>query len=242
MSLSHALQLRGNSIGDVWLGSDRSTALAKKQAANLTTEILPIFYPKGGVFFLEGQPATGIFLLRAGRAKESMGSNKGKTAISRVLGPGSILGLMAVLTGAPQECTVETLEPTHADYLRKAAFLDLLKNSRHLSQIVTKQLVYTCKETYAGIRCLGVSASASERLVRLLLHWAELPLANQVEHEWGVRIRVTLTHEEIGQFVGTTRETATRILGDLRKKKWLSMKGSSWTLTNLEALRRLAGV
>jgi CRP/FNR family transcriptional regulator len=171
-----------------------------------------------------------------------MVSKKGKTAIARVLGPGSILGLLAVLTGAPQECTVETLEPTHADYLRKGVFLDLLKNSRHLAHVVTNQLVHTCNETYAEIRSLGVSGSTSEKLARLLLRWAELPLTKQGEHVRGLRIRVTLTHEEIGQFVGSTRETVTRILSDLRKKQWLIINGSTWTLANLEAIRRSAGV
>jgi len=204
--------------------------------------IVPIFYPKGGMFFLEGQAATGVFFLRTGRAKESMVSKKGKTVIVRVLGPGVILGLSAVLTGAPHECTVETLEPTYADYMSKAPFLHLLKMSRELSQMVASQLIRKCKEAYTGIRSLGVSDSVSERLARLLLQWAECPLTNQIRDTVGVQIRVTLTQAEIGQFVGSTRETMTRILGEFRKKKWITTNGSIWTITNEDALRQLAAV
>lgn len=242
MHFTGALQPRGNSLHSDYFKSDISAGLAKQRAAALVAGILPVFYPKGGMLFFEGQAATGVFILRTGRAKESMVSSKGKTAIVRVVGPGVILGLSAVLTGAPHECTVETLEPTHADYLRKAAFLHLLKISRELSQMVASQLIRDCKEAYAGIRCLGVSASVSERLARLLLQWAECPLTNQNPNTAGARIRVTLTHEEIGQFVGSTRETTSRILGELRKKKWITTNGNIWTITNEDAIRKLAAV
>jgi len=53
---------------------------------------------------------------------------------------------------------------------------------------------------------------------------------------------VTLTQEEIGQSVGTTRETTARILAEFRQKKWIMTEGSVWTLTNTKALRELAEV
>jgi CRP/FNR family transcriptional regulator, cyclic AMP receptor protein len=235
-----ALQPRGNSLDGDYFESAISAGLAKQHSAELVAGILPVFYPKGGMFFLEGQAATGIFFLRTGRAKESMVSSRGKTVIVRVAGPGVILGLSAVLTGAPHECTAETLEPTHADYVGKGPFLHSLKISRQLSQMVASQLIRVCKDAYAGTRCLGVSGSVSEKIARLLLQWAECPLANQNGDQVGVRIRVTMTQEEIGQIVGTTRESITRILGVLRKKKWITTNGSIWTLTNEDAIRRMA--
>jgi CRP/FNR family transcriptional regulator len=239
---SSSLQLRRNPLNLDWLEGDRSAALAESHASELATEFLPVFYPKGGVFFLEGQTAAGVFFLRSGSAKESMVSSAGKTAIVRVVGPGEILGLAAVLTSAPHGCAIETLEPTHADYLPKTVFLHLLKISHELSQMVASQLIRNCREAYAGIRCLGVSGSVPEKLARLLLQWAECPLSNKNQNGEGVRIRVTMTHEEIGQCVGSTRETMTRILGDLRKKKWITTKGDIWTISDEEALRQLAAV
>jgi CRP/FNR family transcriptional regulator, cyclic AMP receptor protein len=242
MRFSRALQLRGNSFDADCFASEISTGLSRRDSVELTRGILPVFYPKGGMFFLEGQSATGVFLLRTGRAKESMVSNKGKTAIVRVVGPGEILGLSAVLTGAAHESTVETLEPTHCDFVRKRLFLHVLKTSGQLGQMVASQLTRNCTEAYAAIRCLGVSGSVPERLARLLLHWAECPLANENRDAVAVRIRVTLTREEIGQFVGTTRETTSRILGEFREKKWISMNGCIWTIADEGAVRRLAAV
>ena len=237
-----ALQLCPNSSELDCFASEISAEMTKRESLELAAAILPVFYPKGGMFFLEGQPITGFFFLRAGRAKESMVSNNGRTAIVRVAGPGDILGLSAVLAGTVHESSAETLEPTHADFLRRAPFLHVLKTSSQLAQIVASQLSRNCKEAYDSIRCLGLSASVPERVARLILYWSERPMANGNPHTVGTRIRVTLTHEEISQFIGSTRETTSRVLAGLRQKKWITTQGSIWTIINKDALRRLAAV
>src|SRR5579871_6782270 len=235
MHCSGALRLLANSVDGNYPKSSTSVELAIRDRIELDKEILPVFYPKGGTFFLQGQPARGVFLLRTGQTKESIVSYNGRTAIVRVAGPGVMLGLSAVLTGAPHESTVETLEPTHADFVRRNFFLRLLEKSPQLSHVVTSQLSNSCTEAYATIRYVSFCGSVAEKVARLLLHWAECPLSNRPGNTAGVRIRVTLTHEEIGQLVGITRESMTRSLGKLREKKWVITNGSIWTITNMEA-------
>jgi CRP/FNR family transcriptional regulator len=203
---------------------------------------LPVFFPKGGMFFLEGQYATGVFFLRRGTAKESMVSSTGRIAIIRVVGPGAILGVAAILTGTPHDSTVETLEPCHADFLARTQFLDLLKTSSHLGKTVASQLNRDCKDAYASVRCLGLSGSVSGRLARLILRWAEYPIANDDKNAATIRIRVILTREEIGQSMGTTRETTSRILAEFQEKRWITMKGSVWTISNEGAMRHEAAL
>ncbi|MGB9123016.1 MAG: Crp/Fnr family transcriptional regulator [Candidatus Angelobacter sp.] len=215
---------------------------AKQDIMETEAGYLPVSFPKGGLLFLEGQSATGIFLLRLGTAKESMVSSTGRVAILRVVGPGVILGVAAVLTGTPHESTVETLEPCHADFLAKTLFLDLLKTSSHLGKTVASQLNRDCKDAYASVRCLGLSESVSGRLARLILHWAEYPMADEDKKAAKIRIRVILTREEIGQSMGTTRETVSRMLGEFQEKRWINMKGSVWTITNQDAIRHEAAL
>jgi CRP/FNR family transcriptional regulator len=221
---------------------DAPEGLAKQDIMELEAGSLPVFFPKGGMFFLEGQSATGIFLLRFGTAKESMVSSTGRIAIIRVVGPGVILGVAAVLTGTLHESTVETLEPCHADFLAKAQFLDLLKTSSHMGKTVSGQLNRDCKDAYASVRCLGLSGSVSGRLARLILRWAEYPMVNDDRNAANIRIRVILTREELGQFMGTTRETASRILGEFQEKRWITVKGSVWTISNEGAMRHEAAL
>jgi CRP-like cAMP-binding protein len=225
-----------------WLVGETQKGLAEQDIIVPEAGSLPVFFPKGGMFFLEGQSATGIFLLRAGTAKESMVSSAGRVAIIRVVGPGVVLGVAAVLTGTPHQSTVETLEPCHADFLAKTQFLDLLKTSSHLGKTVASQLNRDCKDAYASVRCLGLSGSMSGRLARLILHWAEYPMANEDKNAAKIRIRVILTREEIGQSIGSTRETASRVLGEFQEKQWITMNGDIWTISNEGAMRHEAAL
>lgn len=215
MPAKGALHLRRTSPGGERLMSEAPEGLAERDSMELEAGSLRVFFPKGGMFFLEGQSATGIFLLRGGTAKESMVSSTGRIAIIRVVGSGVILGLAAVLTGTPHESTVEALEPCQGDFLAKTLFLDLLKTSSHLGKTVANQLNRDCKDAYAAVRCLGLSGSVSGRLARLILHWSECPMANEDKNAAKIRIRVILTREEIGQSMGTTRETVSRMLGGI---------------------------
>jgi CRP/FNR family transcriptional regulator len=242
MKVNNALQFRQDSSVGKWFERDASDQLVKLDHGKLEAQARPLFFPKGGTFFLEGQPAAGIFLLCTGRAKESIISSSGRTAIVRVVGPGVILGLAAVLTGTPHESTVEMLEPSHADFLAKIPFLQLLKTSGRLGHIVTMQLIRDRKEAYASIRCRSLSRTVSERFARLVLHWAECPLASQSKYTAKAQIRVTLTHEEIAQAMGTTRETTSRTLREFREKQWITINGSIWTISNEGAIRHLAAL
>jgi CRP/FNR family transcriptional regulator, cyclic AMP receptor protein len=242
MSVNGVPQVGWNSSPGEWFQQTGvSGGRAKPDSAEFVVGSLPVFLAKGSVFFLEGESATGIFYLRTGRAKELLGSYSGRTAIVRVVGPGDILGLPSVLTSAPNESTIEALEPCRADFLGKAAFLQLLKTSGQLGQVVASQLSRDCQEAYASLRCLALSCSASGRLARLVLHWAECPLAHDAQNA-KVRILVSLNHSEIAQSMGTTRETTSRTLREFREKRWITTKGSVWTIMNEDAIRHVAAL
>jgi len=242
MAANDAIHLPRNSSNGEWIEGDAADGPAKRNRMELEARSLPVFFYKGRVVLLEGQRATGVFLLRGGTAKESMISRSGRIAIIRVVGPGVILGLSAVLGGTPHESTVETLEPCYADFLEKTMFLHLLKTSSHLGSTVAGQLNRDCKDAYASVRCLGLSGYVSGRLARLILHWAEYPMANEDKNTAQIRIRVILTREEIGQSIGTTRETASRVLGEFHEKRWIEMNGEVWTISNEDAMRQEAAL
>jgi len=85
------------------------------------------------------------------------------------------------------------------------------------------------------MRTIGLSHSASEKLARFLLEWS----ANCPEENGQVRIKMTLTHEEIAQMIGSSRETVTRLLADFRRKQLVQVVGSTLILrskADLEAI------
>jgi CRP/FNR family cyclic AMP-dependent transcriptional regulator len=196
-------------------------------------------YPKGALLCLEGQPPRGVFVLCTGKAKLSTTSSEGKSMILRIAEPAEVLGLTAVMSGTPYEATVETLEPSQANFVSQTEFLRFLQEYPDVGLRVAKQLTHNCKCAYGEIRSLGLSNSVPEKLAKLILQWAEHPLELPSKKTHETAIRVTLTQEEIAQLTGTSRETVSRVLGSFRKKGWLRVTGATWTVVNRQALKNL---
>ena len=103
---------------------------------------------------------------------------------------------------------------------------------------VAHQLTHNCHCAYQEIRLIGLSNSVPEKLAKLILGWSEHPLVLNSTKPEEVPIRVTLTEEEIAQFLGTSRETVSRTLGDFKRKGVLRMKGATWWI-NKTALENM---
>ena len=85
------------------------------------------------------------------------------------------------------------------------------------------------------MRTIGLSHSAGEKLARFLPEWA----ANYPEEKGQIRLKLTLTHEEIAQMIGSSRETVTRLLADFRRKQLLQVMGSTLIIKNKAALQSI---
>jgi CRP/FNR family transcriptional regulator, cyclic AMP receptor protein len=193
-------------------------------------------YPKGATLFVEGQEGRGVFILCNGRVKLSTSSVDGKTLIVRIAEPGELLGLPATITGKPYELTAEVVEPSQANFVSRTDFLNFLRAHGDVSLRVAQQLSETYHAAVAEMRSIGLSHSAAQKLARFLLDWC-------VAHGDGkgeIRAKLTLTHEEIAQMIGASRETVTRLFSDFKKKQLLQIKGSTLILQNKPALDLLA--
>ncbi len=189
-------------------------------------------YPEGAVLFVEGQLPRGIYMLCKGRVKLSMTSSDGKALILRIAVPGDVLGMNATISSKPYKATAEALEPCQINFVRREDFLRFLREHGEASIRSAQQLSNSYDAACEQIRSLGLSHSAPQKLARLLLGWA----AKGQETKQGVRVRLTLTHEEIGQVIGTSRETVTRTLGEFKSKQLATLQGSTLVIQNKAAL------
>ena len=192
-------------------------------------------YPKDATLFVEGQPARGVFILCSGRVKLSTSSADGKTLILRISEPGEVLGLPATITGTCYELTADVIEPGQANFIPRNDFLNFLRDNGEAALRVAQQLGETYHAAISEMRTIGLSHSAGEKLARFLLEWA----SNYPEDKGQVRIKLTLTHEEIAQMMGSSRETVTRLLADFRKKQLLQVMGSTLVIKNKSALESI---
>lgn len=185
--------------------------------------ISPASYPRAATLFVEGQTPRGVFVLCNGRVKLSTTSTDGKSLIVRIAEPGEVLGLPATVTGKPYELTAEVIEPVQANFISRQDFLAFLSEHGEASLRVAQQLGEIYHAAIAGMRTIGLSHSAAEKLARFLL---EL-IASRGDEKGEIRATLTLTHEEIVQVIGTSRETVTRLFADFKRKQFVQVKGST---------------
>jgi len=189
-------------------------------------------YPKGSLLFVEGEQPRGVFVLCSGRAKLTMSSSEGKRLIAKIAEPGEIIGVSSSILGTPYEVTAETVEPSQVNFIRRDDFLNFLASSSDACMNAAQSLSAEHHSAQQGVRNLGLSQTTTEKLAKLILHWTE----TGEETPKGIRLKVLLTHEEIGQMIGSTRETVTRLLSDFRRRKYIDIKGSTVFVMNAGAL------
>jgi CRP/FNR family cyclic AMP-dependent transcriptional regulator len=193
-------------------------------------------YPKSAMLFIEGQQPRGVFVLCAGKVKLSTSSKEGKTIITKLSDAGDVLGLNATISNRPYEVTAEMVEPGQANFIARDAFLHFLREHGEVAVRVAEQLSRNYYTAYEEIRTLGLAASPAEKFAKLLLSWT----ADSKEGTNGSQqLRLTLTHEEIAEMIGTTRETVSRLFSEFKKKQLLQVKGATLTIRNKPALQRI---
>jgi CRP/FNR family transcriptional regulator, cyclic AMP receptor protein len=134
-------------------------------------------------------------------AELSTSSADAKTLILRISEPGEVLGLPATVTGKSYELTADIIEPAQANFIARNDFLNFLRDNGEAALRVAQQPGETYHLAISEMLTIGLSHSASEKLARFLLEWA----ANCPEEKGQVRIKMTLTHEEIAQMIGSSR-------------------------------------
>ncbi len=202
---------------------------------DLHQHLTPGSYPRAAQLCLEDYPAEGVFAISAGKVKEYVTSKQGKMIIVRIAKPGDIIGLEAILGGTAYGTSAETIEPVKAYFITRRDLLGALRCDEEFRLIVARQLSDGCRCAYKGIRRIALVPSVAARVAHFLIDWAQDSFAL----DGRPCLRINLTHEEIGQVIGASRETVSRIVSSFRRKGWIRVKGIQWTIENPESLTAL---
>jgi CRP/FNR family transcriptional regulator, cyclic AMP receptor protein len=191
-------------------------------------------YPKSTMLFIEGQEPRGVFVLCTGKAKLTTASAEGKTIITKISEPGDVLGLNATISNRPYEVTAEMIEPGQANFIMRDAFLHFLREHGEVALRVAEQLSHNYYTAYEEIRMLGLTNSPAEKFAKLLLGWS-----NAAGSSDSLQLKLTLTHEEIAEMIGTTRETVSRLFSEFKKKQLVQLKGATLVIRDKSALEQM---
>lgn len=215
-----------------WFCSLGSSVLADLELATSTISL-----PTQAALFTQGEDARCLYLICGGYLKLTAGRADDRHMIVRVAGPGSMLGLYAVLSHGVYEVTAESLTPAQLRPVERERFLSFLRNHKE-AQLRAVQCI--CQEYRFALQdaCrIALAETVAARLARLLLELAH-QIGEHTEHG-EFRFPLLLTHEEMASMTCTTRETVTRTLGQFRKDGWISIEDSIVTVHNPDRLQGL---
>jgi CRP/FNR family cyclic AMP-dependent transcriptional regulator len=192
--------------------------------------------PRGAKVFHEDEPSNGVFVICTGQVKLSCTSKEGRTLILKIAMPGDVLGLGAVISGSRYEVTAETIERTEIKSIRRDDFLSFIGKHGEASLHAAKALSEEYKAAFFDARRLALSGSAAGRLASVLLDWGKAASCGKSE----MRFTMALTHEELANLVGSSRETVTRMLGRFKREKLIQMRGTSLLILAPDRLEQLS--
>ena len=213
-------------------------SLGSAVLADLELATGAISLPAQAPLFTEGEDARWLYVICSGFLKLTAGRLADRPMIVRVAGPGSLLGLYAILSHGIYEVSAQTLTGAQLRPVERDRFLAFLRVHKE-AQLRAVQCI--CQEYRFALQdaCrISLAETVAGRLGRLLLE-----LGHQIgEHGDGdgLRFPLLLTHEEMASMACTTRETVTRTLGQFRKDGWISIEESVVTLSRPEQLAALA--
>ncbi len=193
--------------------------------------------PKHAKLLEEGQLPEGIFVLLHGSVKLFVSLKGGKTLILRVVQSGEVLGLSATMSSTFAEYTAETLSPTQFLYVPRKDFLALLELHPEICVSVVEVLSHQLREAVSMIHYSSGSQPAVEKLADLLELWVS---ENGEVTDRGIELKLPLTQEEIGQMIGVSRETVSRLLAEFEEQGVLELEGSRIRLLKGHTLEDLS--
>ena len=208
-------------------GGNLHSLLREIHASNI--RYLNSVHGRGKVLFAEGETARGVYILRTGSATVSISSREGRIVIPRLARAGDVLGLNSVLRSSSYDATVKTLEPCRTDFIPRAELIELIEKSHAGARVILKILSHELTELTERTSSLLLPQTACARLARLLLEWSTK----------SVRIDRVFTHEEIAQMICSSRETVTRTLASLGRRKIIEITSDSILIRDSAALERM---
>ena len=221
-----------DSLSRVWLFN----ALAKDDLVRLSQLAKVRVYKPRETIVSKGDPANEFYVLLRGRAKVSAQGKDGADAAINVMGPGEVFGEVGILDSQPRSATVTTLEECEIAVVDKRAFEGLLATSPEVAIKLLSVLAGRIRELTIRVEdraFLDVPA----RLAKQLL-W--LAASHGTESNRGVRIALKLSQQELGDFIGATRESVNKNLRDWSRSGFIRNDRDFLDILDQDALRKIA--
>jgi CRP-like cAMP-binding protein len=183
----------------------------------------------------QGDPISGLYVVAAGRVRVVRGTGESRALTVAYRGVGDIIGEIAITARLAHEDTATATDPVEVVQVPMRQVQDMLSRHAELGRRLLQLMVERRLDTERRIESL-LSRTVESRVAEFLLDSAQ---RHGIPDSRGLLIGVKYTHQEIADYVGSTRETVTLTLGELRRRDLVLFDHRRIVLRDVEALERM---
>jgi CRP-like cAMP-binding protein len=187
------------------------------------------------VVYLPGDPGASVFVTNGGRIKISKVTRDGKALTLSYCGPSELFGETCLIEGGPREEMAEAMENSMVTEIERSDFERLLQSHASLGFHLTRILAARRRELENKLETL-VFRDVTSKLAELLLN---LAAEYGVEDSRGTLVALKITHQELANLIGSTRETVSLTLSQFKKKRLICTEGRKVIISDAESLKAL---
>lgn len=187
------------------------------------------------VVYLPGDRAASVHFIASGRVKVSKVTRDGKELTLAYRTAGEFFGETCLLEGGPREEMVEAMETTTTLEVDRSILDSLLSSHAEIAYPFARALIGRWRALQTKVEQL-VFKDVGSKLAELLLRLAS---EHGIEHRRGLVLGLKITHQEMANLIGSTRETVSLTLSQFKRKGFIHTEGRKVILADREALRSL---
>jgi CRP/FNR family transcriptional regulator, cyclic AMP receptor protein len=215
--------------------TDLLSDLPEQLSSGLLANAKPVKLAANEILFLAGDPGEGCFRLNEGLLKVSMVSPTGAERILAILGPGSIVGDMAMIDGRPRSASVSALRDCKLSFVSRSAFEAVAEKNPEIYKHLLSLLAARLRDTDQVVAA-GTFLPVKGRVARALLD-----LAKAFGNDVGggrVVIRQKLSQSDVAAMAGIARENVSRILNEWMRLKLVTRLSGYYCIENKSRLEK----
>jgi len=215
--------------------TDLLSDLPERLSSTLLANAKPVKLAADEVLFLAGDPGDGCYRLEEGLLKVSMLSPSGAERILAILGPGAIVGDMAMIDGRPRSASVSALRDCRLSFVSRTVFAGVAAKNPEIYKHLLGMLAARLRDTDQVVAA-GTFLPVKGRVARALLDLAKA-FGNEVDGG-RIVIRQKLSQSDVAAMAGIARENVSRILNEWMRLKLLTRLSGYYCIENKAKLEK----
>lgn len=171
-------------------------------------------FKRGETLFRKDDPGNHLYVVLDGAVKIALPGEFGQEALVAIMRPGDFFGELALFDGSPRSASATALEDTRAALLARDDFLSFLETHPGAVRVVLDALARTIRRLSDRVEDL-IFLDVPSRVAKYLLDLAQ---------EGDQNLELTLTQDELAAFIGASRVSVNRVLGDLERREIIEIR------------------